>query len=87
MSSTKNPDQEAENPAPMPKASQKTESGAHGSDPEEQQGGTHGGKKAKMAPHSDAPPGLEQDGCGNVIPLSQRTKEDQEKALSGRKNA
>ena len=49
MSSTKNPDQEAENPAPMP-------------------------PKAKMAPHSDAPPGLEQDGQGNVIPLAQRTK-------------
>jgi len=62
MSSTKNPDQEAENPAPMP-------------------------PKAKMAPHSDAPPGLEQDGQGNVIPLAQRTKEDQEKALSGRKDA
>lgn len=82
MSSTKNPDHEAENPAPMPKASQKAECGAHGSDPEGQQGG----KKAKMAPHSDAAPGLEQDGRGNVIPLSQRTKEDQEKALSGRKN-
>ena len=34
-----------------------------------------------------APPGLEQDGQGNVIPLAQRTKEDQEKALSGRKDA
>jgi|APGre2960657468_1045069.scaffolds.fasta_scaffold251269_2 hypothetical protein len=62
MSSTKNPDDEAENPAPMPH-----------------------GHKAKMAPRPDAPPGLEQDGCGNVIPLSQRTKEDQEKVLSGHK--
>jgi hypothetical protein len=86
MSSTKNPEQESENPAPMPSASQKAESGAHDSDPEGQQGGTHGGKKAKMAPHSDAAPGLEQDGCGDVIPLSQRTKDDQEKVLSGRKN-
>lgn len=25
------------------------------------------GHKAKMAPHPDAPPGLEQDGRGNVI--------------------
>lgn len=64
MSSTKNPDHEAETPAPMP----------------------HDGKKAKMAPHSDAPPGMEQDGCGNVIPFAQRTKEDQEKTLTGRKD-
>ncbi len=63
MSDVKNPDNEAENPAPMPH-----------------------GNKAKMAPRPDAPPGLEQDGCGNVIPLSQRTKDDQDKALSGRKD-
>ncbi|MEY4966352.1 MAG: hypothetical protein RL274_1935 [Pseudomonadota bacterium] len=69
MSSTKNPDDEAENPAPMPPTS------------------SHEGHKAKMVPRPDAPPGLEQDGCGNVIPLSQRTKEDQEKALSGRKDS
>lgn len=86
MSDIKNPDKEAENPAPMPKGNQKSEGGEHGSEPEGQQGGTHGGKKAMMAPHSNAPPGLEQDGCGNVIPLSQRTKDDQEKALSGRKD-
>ena len=86
MSDIKNPDNEAENPAPMPKDSQRTDASDHDSDPEGQQGGTHGGKKPKMAPHSEAPPGLEQDGCGNVIPLSQRTKEDQEKALSGRKD-
>jgi hypothetical protein len=43
-------------------------------------------KRTKMAPHSDAPPGMEQDGRGNVIPFAQRTKEDQEKTLTGRKN-
>jgi hypothetical protein len=37
-------------------------------------------KKARMAPRPDAPPGQEQDGKGHVIPLSQRTKDDQEKA-------
>ncbi len=36
--------------------------------------------KARMAPLPDAAPGLEQDGRGNAIPLSQRTKDDQEKA-------
>lgn len=36
--------------------------------------------KAKMAPRADAPPGIETDGHGNVIPLSQRTPEDQAKA-------
>lgn len=44
-----------------------------------------GGHKAKMAPRAEAAPGLEQDGKGNVIPLSQRTKDDQEKARTGRK--
>jgi hypothetical protein len=63
MSSIKNPDHEAENPAPMPE-----------------------GHKAKMAPLAEAAPGLEQDGKGNVIPLSQRTKDDQEKARTGRKD-
>ena len=38
-------------------------------------------KKAKMAPRSDAPPGLEQDGCGNIIPLAQRTEEDRQKSI------
>lgn len=36
--------------------------------------------KAKMKPRADAPPGLETDGKGNVIPLHQRTPEDQIKA-------
>jgi hypothetical protein len=38
----------------------------------------------KMAPRKEAAPGLEQDGEGNVIPLVQRTKEDQDKARNGR---
>jgi hypothetical protein len=37
--------------------------------------------KAKMQPRADAPPGLETDGKGNVIPLDQRTPEDQAKAV------
>jgi len=37
-------------------------------------------KRSKMAPRSDSPPGLEQDGQGNTIPMAQRTQEDQEKA-------
>lgn len=58
--SIKNPDQEAQTPAPMPQSHK------------------------RMAPRSDAPPGQEQDGEGNVIPFEQRTKDDQDKA-SGRK--
>ncbi len=43
--------------------------------------------KFKMKPRPGSPPGLETDGHGNVIPLAQRTKEDQEKALAaGEKN-
>jgi hypothetical protein len=37
--------------------------------------------RARMAPKPDAPAGQEQDAQGNVIPFSQRTKDDQEKAL------
>jgi hypothetical protein len=36
--------------------------------------------RSKMRPAPGAPPGLEQDGKGNIIPLDQRTEEDQEKA-------
>ncbi|MBV9550601.1 MAG: hypothetical protein JO256_13115 [Alphaproteobacteria bacterium] len=36
--------------------------------------------KAKMQPRAEAPPGLETDGQGNVIPLDRRTAEDQIKA-------
>jgi hypothetical protein len=63
MSSTKNPENEAETPAPMPPR-----------------------QHSKMAPRKDAPAGLEQDGRGNTIPVSQRTQEDQEKARTGRKD-
>jgi hypothetical protein len=38
--------------------------------------------KTKMQPRADAPPGLETDGEGNVIPLDHRTPEDQAKAAS-----
>lgn len=57
MASTKNPENEAENPAPMPKSLQGRGGNSHDSDPAGQQGG----KKAKMAPQPSAPPGLEQD--------------------------
>lgn len=46
----------------------------------------HKPHKTRMAPRKDAPPGLEQDGKGRMIPFDQRTKEDQEKARSGRKD-
>ncbi len=36
--------------------------------------------RSKMRPAPDAPSVLELDGKGNVIPLAQRTMEDQEKA-------
>ena len=75
MSSTKNPEHEAENPAPMPQSQAGKGGRSHRHDLAGQQG-----KKAKMAPRHDAPPGLEQDGQGNTIPLEQRTEEDQQKA-------
>jgi len=37
-------------------------------------------QKARMAPLSSAPPGLEQDERGNPIPFEERTLDDQEKA-------
>jgi hypothetical protein len=79
MSSTKNPEHEAENPAPMPRNQQGQGGSSHQHDPAGQQG-----KKTKMAPRSDAPPGLEQDSYGNTIPLAQRTEEDRQKARRGR---
>ena len=36
--------------------------------------------QGKMRPDPGTPPGIELDGKGNVIPLEQRTPEDQEKA-------
>jgi hypothetical protein len=41
--------------------------------------------KARMQPKSSAPPGLETDGKGNVIPFDQRTRDNQA-AASGVKN-
>jgi hypothetical protein len=37
----------------------------------------------KMKPKPGAPAGLETDGHGNVIPLAQRTEDDQAKAAGG----
>jgi hypothetical protein len=38
-------------------------------------------QRAKMQPRAEAPPGLETDGEGKVIPLAQRLPEDQAKAV------
>ena len=47
----------------------------------------HDTARFKMKPRPGSPPGLETDGHGNVIPLAQRTQEDQEKATAaGEKN-
>ena len=85
MSSIKNPGQEAEHPAPMPKDQQ----GQGGKVPDRDPAGQQGGQldrepKAKMAVHSDSPPGIELDGKAHVIPVEQRTKADQEKAKKAR---
>ena len=78
MSSIKNPENEAQNPAPMPKSRQGQGGTSHDTGPAGQQGG-----KAKMSPQPSAPPGLEQDALGNAIPFEQRTPEDQELARGG----
>ena len=39
--------------------------------------------KARMAVPPDAPPGIEQDEKGNLIPFDERTCDDQEKARNG----
>lgn len=83
MSSLKNPQNEAETPAPMPKSQQ----GKGGTSPDSDPAGQQGGKKARMAPQPSAPPGLEQDAHGNPIPFEQRTEEDQELARGGVKPA
>ena len=79
--STKDPEKEAENPAPMPKAQQGQGGPEKPADPEGQQGGHH----PKMAVHSDSPPGIELDGKANVIPIDQRTEADRQKALKRKK--
>lgn len=43
-------------------------------------------RKARMQPKPDAPPGLETDGKGNVIPFDQRTRDDREAARSSLKD-
>ena len=79
--SDKNPEQEAEHPAPMPRDQQGQGGKRQDRDPEGQQGGTEGGAhKAKMAVHSGSPPGIELDGKAHVIPVEQRTEADREKA-------
>jgi len=79
--STKNPEKESENPAPMPGAQQGQGGPARPKDPEGQQGGHH----PKMAVHSDSPPGIELDGKAQVIPIDQRTEADRQKALGQKK--
>ncbi len=37
-------------------------------------------KRPRMAIPPEAPPGIEQDGKGNLIPFAQRTEEDRERA-------
>jgi hypothetical protein len=79
--SDKNPEQEAQHPAPMPKSQQGQGGKGQDRDPQGQQGGYHGdAHKAKMAVHSDSPPGIELDGKAHVIPVEQRTAADREKA-------
>jgi hypothetical protein len=79
---TKNPDEEAPHPAPIPKARQGQGHAPKPHDSEARQGCQHGKKPhAKMAVHSDSPPGIELDGQAHVIPLDQRTEGDRRKAL------
>ena len=42
--------------------------------------------KARMAVPPEAPPGIEQDEKGNLIPFEKRTRDDQEWARTGRKD-
>ncbi len=65
--STKDPNRESQAPAPMPKSRQGQ--------------GRAGGHRAKMAVHSDSPPGIELDGKARIIPLNERTDGDRQKAL------
>jgi hypothetical protein len=76
MSSIKNPENEAQNPAPMPESQRGQGRNPRDDDPAGQQGG----KKTRMAPQPTAAPGLEQDNRGNAIPFERRTEDDQEMA-------
>ena len=80
--STKDPHQESQNPAPMPKSQQgQAQAGgpSHPADPEGQQG------HAKMAVHPQSPPGIELDGKARIIPLDQRTEADRQKSVGSKK--
>lgn len=80
--SIKNPEGEAEHPAPMPKNQQGQGHAPKPRDAEGRQGGQlDENHRAKMAVHSDSPPGIELDGQAHVIPLEQRTEGDRQKAL------
>lgn len=84
--SIKNPNEEAEHPAPMPKNQQGQGHAPRPHDAEGRQGGQLDEKpRAKMAVHSDSPPGIELDGHAHVIPLEQRTESDRRKALGQNK--
>lgn len=78
--STKDPNKESQNPAPMPK-SQQGQGRAGGPDRPADPQGRQGGHHAKMAVHSDSPPGIELDGKARIIPLDERTEGDRQKAL------
>lgn len=65
--STKDPNRESQSPAPMSKSQQSQ--------------GRASGRHAKMAVHSDSPPGIELDGKARIIPLDERTEGDRQKAL------
>lgn len=80
--SDKNPEQEAEHPAPMPRNQQGQGGKPQDCDPQGQQGGYHGDPHAKMAPHSGS--GIELDGKAQVIPVEQRTEAGREKASHGK---
>ncbi|MEO8301104.1 MAG: hypothetical protein ABI608_04880 [Rhizomicrobium sp.] len=85
MASAKNPENEAEIPAPVPRTIQGQGGISHVvNERAGQQGATV--KKAKMAPLPSAPPGLEQDNHGNAIPFEERTPEDQEKVRTASKS-
>jgi hypothetical protein len=43
-------------------------------------------KRPRMAVPPDAPPGIEQDEKGNLIPFDKRTCDDQERARAGEKD-
>ncbi len=81
--STKDPQKESQDPASMPKAQQGQGGHTRPVDPEGQQGHAH---HAKMAVHSDSPPGIELDGKAHVIPLAQRTEGDRRKATRKKKD-